>query len=53
MSQMHEAMVQKLEVRHVDITEELANIERNNEVEVEEDEEKKEWRALLDIWFNL
>ena len=39
---MHEAMVQKLEVRHVDITEELANIERNNEVEVEEDEEKKE-----------
>ena len=55
MSQMHEAMVQKLEVRHVDITEELANIERNNEVEVEDekDEKKMEWKALMDIWFNL
>ena len=55
MSQMHEAMVQKLEVRHVDITEELANIERNNEAEVEgqDDERKKEWKALMDIWFNL
>ena len=53
MSQMHEAMVQKLEVRHVDITEELANIERNNEVEGEDDERKKEWKALMDIWFNL
>ena len=39
---MHEAMVQKLEVRHVDITEELANIERNNEVEGQDDERKKE-----------
>ena len=58
MSQMHEAMVQKLEVfivnefdelgncdrkiqvRHVDMTEVLANIENNPETE--ENEEKKE-----------
>ena len=56
MSQMHEAMVQKLDVRHVDITEELASIERKHEAEVgkgEEDERKKEWKALMDIWFNL
>ena len=38
---MHEAMVQKLEVRHVDITEELANIEKNNEAEAEDEDERK------------
>ena len=46
MSQMHEAMVQKIEARHVDITEELANIEKNNEKE-EEHNEKKEWKEYF------
>ena len=46
MSQMHEAMVQKIEVRHVDITEELANIEKNNEKKEDEDE-KKEWEKRI------
>ena len=41
MSQMHEAMVQKIEARHVDITEELASIEKNSEKK-EDDNEKKE-----------
>ena len=50
MSQMHEAMVQKIEARHVDITEELANIEKNNEKEegVNGEEEKKEWKEYFD-----
>ena len=52
MSQMHEAMVQKIEARHVDITEELANIEKNNEKE-EEDNEKKEWKEyFFDLIYN-
>ena len=49
MSQMHEAMVQKIEARHVDITEELANIEKNNE-KGEEDNEKKEWKEHFVWW---
>ena len=53
MSQMHEAMVQKLEIRHVDITEELANIEKNNETK-EDEGEKKEWekRIFVDLIYN-
>ena len=53
MSQMHEAMVQKLDIRHVDITEELANIEKNNETK-EDEGEKKEWekRIFVDLIYN-
>ena len=53
MSQMHEAMVQKIEIRHVDITEELANIEKNNETK-EDEGEKKEWekRIFVDLIYN-
>ena len=53
MSQMHEAMVQKLEIRHVDITEELANIEKNNETK-EDEGEKELWekRIFVDLIYN-
>lgn len=42
MSQMHETMVQKLDVRHLDMTEVLADIEKNKAEEKEEVFEKAE-----------
>ena len=41
MSQMHEAMIQNLEVRHVDMKEMLANME-NRKPEIEEVNDTKE-----------
>ena len=40
MSQMHESMVQKLDVRHLDMTEELADIEKKSGEEVMKKEDQ-------------
>ena len=40
MSQMHESMVQKLDVRHLDMTEELADIEKKSGEEVKKKEDQ-------------